>query len=321
MEADMSLNNFIPQVWSNEILFALRKAHVFAALCNRDYEGDIKNMGDTVRINGIGDVTISNYTKDTDLAAAQALTDAQTTLTISQAKYFNFEVDDIDAAQQMPKVMQEATRRAAYALADQIDTYLAGFYTDVPSGNAVGSSGSFTTPNAPVYNHVGDGTTPYDYLILLGQYLTQGNVPKPGRWMVVAPWIATYLKMDPRFSSYNTPLARATIQSPDLDPGAGGESPIDVGDATVTAFIGMLEGMQVFESNNAKNLGGTAGTAGSQDVVLAGHPMAITFANTVNKVEAYRPPLRFADALKGLTLYGGRTVRPYALAAAYLQHP
>ncbi len=44
-------------------------------------------MGDTVKINSIGDVTIYNYTKDTDLNSPQALTDAQAMLTISQAKY------------------------------------------------------------------------------------------------------------------------------------------------------------------------------------------------------------------------------------------
>jgi hypothetical protein len=318
----MSLNNFIPQLWGNELLFALRRAHVFAALCNRDYEGEIRQMGDTVRINGIGDITIFNYTKDTDIASAQALTDAQTTLTISQAKGFNFEVDDVDAAQQMPKVMQEAMSYSAYKLADAIDQYIAGFYTDVPSGSSVGTSAAPVTVAAPLYNNVGGGTTLYDYLVQLGQYLTQNNVPKPGRWLVVPAWGKTYLAMDPRFSSFNTAQARTTMQSPDLGLGADDGGPAGLNsDATVTAYIGRIEGMDVYESNNTAHLGGTLGAAGSQDVFLAGHPMAITFAHTVNKVEAYRPPLRFADAMKGLTLYGARTVRPYALAAAFLQHP
>ncbi len=77
----------------------MRKNLVFGAVCNRDYEGQIKQMGDTVKINMIGDITISNYSKDTDLASPQALTDAQSQLTITQAKYFNFEIDDVDAAQ------------------------------------------------------------------------------------------------------------------------------------------------------------------------------------------------------------------------------
>ena len=69
---------------------------MFGALFNSDYEGQIQRMGDTVKINAIGDITITSYTKDTDLSAPQSLTDAQTMLTISQAKYYNFEVDDVD---------------------------------------------------------------------------------------------------------------------------------------------------------------------------------------------------------------------------------
>jgi hypothetical protein len=68
-------------------LAALRKSLVYGNLFNTDYEGEISRMGDTVKINAIGDVTISNYAKDTDLNPPQALTDAQTMLVINQAKY------------------------------------------------------------------------------------------------------------------------------------------------------------------------------------------------------------------------------------------
>lgn len=83
----MSLNNFIPQLWADTLLAALRVNLVFGNLFNTDYEGTIQRMGDTVKINAIGDITISNYSKDTDINAPQALTDAQTQLVISQAKY------------------------------------------------------------------------------------------------------------------------------------------------------------------------------------------------------------------------------------------
>ena len=83
----MSLSNFIPTLWADTILAALQKNLVFGALFNTDYEGEIKQYGDSVKINAIGDITISSYTKDTDINAPQSLTDAQTMLTISQAKY------------------------------------------------------------------------------------------------------------------------------------------------------------------------------------------------------------------------------------------
>jgi NACalpha-BTF3-like transcription factor len=298
------------QLWANELLVALRANLVYANLFNRDYEGEIARMGDTVRINGIGEITISNYSKDTDINAPQALTDAQTMLVISQAKYYNFAVDDVDQAQQNPKVMQEAMSRAAYDLSLVIDQYLAGFYTDASASNMVGSSASFVTPVVPTQANVGAGTTVYDYLVVLNQYLDQSLVPAKGRWCVVPPWIKTLLTQDIRWTSFNTPDARQTIASGLSGSGANGD-----------AYMGQIDGMDVYVSVNAPHLGGTVGIAGSQDVVLAGHSMAATYAEGLNKTEAYRPPYRFSDAVKGLALYGAKTVRPQALAAAYLQHP
>lgn len=269
-------------------------------------------MGDTVKINMIGDITISNYSKDTDIASAQALTDAQSQLTITQAKYFNFEIDDVDAAQNANggQIMQEAMSWAAYRLRDTIDQYVAGFYLDAVS--AIGSSGTPTVPTAPTQTNIGAGTTVYDYLVQLGQKLTEQLVPIQGRWLIVPPWIKSYLTMDIRFSGYNTAGAQPTLAYGTLTD--SDRSPSD-------AYLGKIENMDVYESVNCPHIGGTVGIAGSQDVILAGHPIAITMAEGVNKTEAYRPPLRFADAVKGLVLYGAKTVRPYALAAAYLQHP
>lgn len=308
----MSLSNFIPQLWADTLLAALRVNLVYGNLFNTDYEGEIQRMGDTVRINAIGDITITSYTKDTDLNAPQALTDAQTMLTISQAKYYNFEVDDVDMAQAHPEVMTEAMSWAAYKLSLVMDQYFAGFYTDSISANLIGSSGSPVTPVVATSANVGGGATVYDYLVVMSQYLTQQAVPKSARWCVIPPWGKTLLTQDIRFTSFNTPDARLTILSGKLDASAGMAS---------DAYLGKVEGMDVYESLNAPHITGTSGVAGSVDVFLAGHTMAVTRAEGINKVEAYRPPYRFADAVKGLALYGAKTVRPYALSAAYLQHP
>ena len=163
----MSVSSFTPEVWSKEILVALQNVHVYAPLCNRDYEGDIANMGDTVRINGIGDITITTYTKDTDINPPQALTDAQTALVVDQAKYFNFAVDDVDALQQQPKVMGEALDRAAYGIGEGIDDFVAGLYVNAPSANMLGSSGSPITPAAAGGTDANIGTSVFDYLVKL----------------------------------------------------------------------------------------------------------------------------------------------------------
>lgn len=308
----MSLNNFIPALWADSLLAALRKNLVYGNLFNDDYEGEIQRMGDTVKINAIGDITISNYSKDTDLNAPQALTDAQTMLVVNQAKYYNFEVDDVDQAQAHPAVMGEAMAFAAYRLSDVMDQFYAGFYTDAISANTIGSSGTPTVPQAATQTNIGGGQTVYDYLTILGQKLTEAFIPKTGRWCVVPPWVKVYLVQDIRFTSFNTPEARLTITTGKLDASAGRSS---------DAYLGQIDNMDIYESVNAPHIGGTVGIAGSQDVILAGHRMALTKAEGINKVEAYRPPYRFADAVKGLALYGAKTVRPYGVATMYIQHP
>lgn len=304
----MSLDAFIPELWADTLLVALRKNLVFANLCNTDYQGQINQMGDTVRISGIGSVTISDYVKDTDINAPQSLTDAQTMLSITQAKYYNFEVDDVDQAQQHPKVMTEAMSYAAYQLAETIDEFVAGFYTDAPSANTIGTSGAPITITAPTDANIAGGTTVYDELVNLGQYLTQNNVPMSGRWAVIPPWCATYLALDIRFTSFNTAQANARLASGSVS---------DRGDY----FLGQIAGMNVYQSNNAHHVSGTVGAANSIDVVMAGHPMALSYADGLKKTEAYRPPYRFADAVKGLCLYGAKTVRPQALAVGFFEHP
>ena len=65
----MAISVFIPTIWSARLLEHLDKAHVYAGLVNRDYEGEIRNYGDTVKIQQIGDITVKSYTKNTDIAA------------------------------------------------------------------------------------------------------------------------------------------------------------------------------------------------------------------------------------------------------------
>ena len=72
----MSLD-FIPTVWAARLLTALEESLVYGQrqVSNRDYEGEIREAGNTVKIASIGDVTIDDYTKDTDIAEPDVLSD------------------------------------------------------------------------------------------------------------------------------------------------------------------------------------------------------------------------------------------------------
>ena len=120
----MAITNFISTVWSETLLGALDKRYVGVANCNRAYEGDIRECGAVVKICGVGDVSVGDYTKNTDMSAPQTLDDRLCELVIDQAKYFNFQIDDIDRAQSSPRLMSEAMRVAAAALANTADAYV-----------------------------------------------------------------------------------------------------------------------------------------------------------------------------------------------------
>lgn len=280
----MALNNFIPTIWGARLLVNLNKALRFAqeGVVNREYEGVISAYGDTVKINSIGRVTVGDYTKNANIGDPETLTDAQTTLTITQSKYFNFQVDDIDRAQQNPKVMDAAMGEAAYALNNTIDQYVAGMYLNAASANLIGSDG---TPK--VVGIGGSDAVAYNLLVNAKTALDVANVPDDGqRWFIAPPWWEGLLLLDERFVKFGTPPQN---------------------DRLLNGQVRRVAGFNLMFSNNVAN------TSDTKHKCMFGHPMAISFAMQINNVEAYRPEKRFADAVKGLALYGGKVVRPDAL--------
>lgn len=277
----MSIARFRPEIWSAQLLVAMRKALVYGNCVNHDYEGEIASSGDTVRITSIGRPTVSTYTPNSTVITPEQINDSQRALVVDQSKYFAFAVDDVDARQARGNVLPQAASEAAFALADVIDQFIAGFYTGIQSANALGSItvNSATTP-----------TDAYDkVLVPLKIKLDLANVPSAGRWVVIRPEFEGCLLRDARFIRANESGTTTGLRD---------------------GVVGRAAGFDIMLSNNAPN------TTGSEYATIAGNDTAITFAQQINKVEAYRPQSSFADAIKGLNLYGAKLVRPDALASA-----
>ncbi|MDP9185620.1 MAG: P22 coat protein - protein 5 domain protein [Actinomycetota bacterium] len=274
----MSIQRFKPEIWSARLLVALRKTLVYAGpqIVNRDYEGEISAAGDTVRITSIGRPTISNYVPGSTSINPEQLTDAQRTLVVDQSKYFAFEVDDVDARQAKGNVLPQAADESAYGLADVIDQYVASFYTGVSTANQLGTV-SITT-----------GDIAYNTLVDLSVKLDEANVPTEGRYVVIPPWYHGLLRKNTNFIN--------------------AEKSADGGAALRNGQIGEAAGFAVLKSNNCPLV------TGDDYAVTAGTNAAISFAEQINKTEAYRPQDSFSDAIKGLTLYGAKLVRPDNLA-------
>lgn len=275
----MAINNFIPEVWAAQLLSSLKKSLVYGGptVVNRNYEGEIRDSGDTVRITSISRPTVGTYTRGSTTITPEQLTDAGRSLLIDQSKYFAFEVDDIDLRQAKNggALMNEAADEAAYGLRDVADQFIAALHTGVASANALGTV-SVTT-----------GALAVTQLINLKVKLDNANVPNEGRYVVVPPWFHGLLLTDDRFVRVD----------------ASGTS-----EALRNGLVGRAFGFDILVSNNAPLV------TGDDYAVLAGHPMAISFAEQIVKVEAYRPQDSFSDALKGLHVYGAKLVRPSAIA-------
>ena len=89
----MSVATFIPTIWSARLLNHLENALVAKNFFNTDYEGEIRDMGDTVRINQIGNITIFDYERNKDMKPPEDATTAAQDLVIDQGKAFNFQKD------------------------------------------------------------------------------------------------------------------------------------------------------------------------------------------------------------------------------------
>ena len=174
----MAITTFIPEVWSARLLAHLDKNLIYANLVNRDYEGEIAAFGDTVHINQIGDITVKEYTKNTDIADPDQLDTAEQTLEINKGDYFNFYVDDVDKAQARAELMDSAMQRASYGLADKTDRYVAELLAGGTITTGLGSTSSPVTINKD---------NAYEYMIKAKTALDKANVPTAGRWIVVPP--------------------------------------------------------------------------------------------------------------------------------------
>jgi len=277
----MSIQNFVPTTWSAKILNTFEISHVLAGLCNNDYEGEISDMGDSVKINTVGPITVSAYVKNSSTITPEELSAPQTILNIDQADSFSFYIDDVDKAQANVSVMNKAMSNAGYAMSDSLDVKIGLLYDQAAN----------TVTDATF-----DAALALDTIGLASQYLSEAGVPKTGRWLVLPPWAVTKLVLS---KILNT------------------EGSVDANLAFVSGFVGKIMGFNVFESNNLYQ----TGTAPNYTTrCIAGVQEAITLAEQIVHTEAFRPEASFSDAMKGLHVYGYKVVQPEGLVQLVLTY-
>lgn len=300
----LAANGFIPEIWSGKLVEKFYDSTVLAAIANTDYEGEIANQGDKVRIRTKPTVTIKDYRADGALELERPV-GSVVDLLIDKGKYFNTILDDVmevqsdlnnlnlwseDAAQQMKITIDSAVLLDLLgdAHADNKGTTAGRISQDI-------NLGATTTPLAVVANSPGAGEVEVlDVLLRLGQALDEQNIPETGRWAVIPTWFSALIK--------RSELRQAYLSGDSISMLRNGR-------------IGMVDRFTLYVSNLLPN-GVAGGLAAGEFAVYAGHSHGLTFASQVSKVETLRSEMTFGTILRGLQVYGHKTIDSTAIAEA-----
>lgn len=293
----MAITNFIPELWSAAVQVPFEKALVFGqpTVANRNYEGEIKQKGDTVNISTVAAPTIRTYDKGADITI-EDVTDGNLKLVIDQGDYFAFRVNDVDRVQAAGDFESPTTSLAASGLKDKVDQYIASLFnlTAANGGpHADNRLGNVSVINGTGTGKPGDGqTTAWNVLVDLANRLNKKSVPTDGRYAIVDPDFLSALLNDPRFTRVD----------------ASGTS-----EGLRNGLVGRAVGFDILVSNNTVQASG-------RSLVVAGVPAALSFANQITETEALREQVRFADVIRGLNIYGAKITRPEGLATANCEY-
>lgn len=266
----MSYKNFSPRVWAKAIQHDLEVAHVFAEDCNKEYEGTVSNLGDTVKILGVGKPTVKTQVGgDIVLTGAEKVASTSVSMPIEHVSYFDYLVGDIDKAQATGGVMEALSKEATNALADEMDKLIANMAKDklavkhTPTATQITKENILETIDAVLAKLYGNNVKPNDFIS-----------------MTVPPWFYMLLKQ-----AYT---ALDTDNSKMLENGK----------------VGRYGNVVVRMSNNV------AKDTNDNDLIMIRTNKAVAFANPKVHTEPYRPEKGFADAVKGFVLYDAKIVRP-----------
>lgn len=275
----MSYANFIPTVWEEAINRELEKDCVFVEDCNRKYEGSVKQLGDSVRILGVGKPTIKHLSRanaTNDIDAPEVIEDTSVTMNINQIAYFNFLVGDIDEKQAVGGVMEALNEESGEGIADDIDQYIANLAKEKTAVKVYETALKVVASETPASGEV----NVLDALDKALEKLYTNNVKRKTK--IVAT-------VSPRFLTILNKAYRLTDT--------------DNHKLMKNGYVGMYNNITIKMSNNVATDNGV-------DLIQVKTPRAIAFANPLTHTEPYRPEKKFADAVKGFTLYDAKIVRP-----------
>ena len=307
---------FIPTLWSGKLLAKFYQNTMLSEVTNTDYEGELKNQGDTVRIRLAPSISISDYTVGQSLAY-EVPTPSFQDMQVNKGKYFGVQVNDVLAYQSDMSLMNMFTEDAAKQLkiAIENEVFFNSFVTEGPAAanegataGAISAAYNLGTDIAPI-----DQATPENVLkaiLRMSTALDEQNVPEDGRYLIITPFDRHLLMQSSIAQAYFSGDNSSTVRS---------------------GKIGMLDRFSVYVSNllpkgaaakalvaglSAASGGASLTDAKARRTMVAGTKAAVSFAMTINKTEPLRNQTDFGDIVRGLAVYGRKVTKPEALVVA-----
>jgi hypothetical protein len=299
-----SLNGYIPEIWSGKMIEKFYDSTVLAAISNTDYEGEIKNYGDKVRIRTKPTITIRDYRADGSLTVERP-EGGVIDLLIDKGKYFNTILDDVMRIQSDLNALNMWSEDAAEQMKIKIDQdVLLGIKGQADAANRGATAGRIsgdinlgatTTPVVIVPRSPTTGEVEIlDLILRLGLTLDEQNIPETGRWLVMPTWASSMIKM--------SELRQVFVSGDSISMLRNGR-------------IGMIDRFTLYASNLAP-AGVPGGLAAGESIIYAGHPHGLTFASQMTNMEAMRSEFTFGTIQRGLQVYGYKVVDDIAIAQA-----
>ena len=309
---------FIPTLWSKKLLVQFYEQTMLSEICNTDYEGELNNQGDTVRIRQVSSMNIRDYEVGMNLQY-EVPEPVYIDMQINKGKYYGVKVADLLQKQADLDLMNMFTAEAAKQLKISIEEEVF-FNSFVTEGANAYNKGATAGKLSAGYN-LGTDTAPIDAknpenvlnaILRMASVLDEQNVPSEGRWLIMSPYDRHILMQSDIAASFFSGDSSSTIRS---------------------GKIGMIDRFTTYVSNllpkgtTAKALvsgrsdtstGGAVSNALPRRMMVCGTKNAISFAATMNKTEPMRDPTDFGDIMRGLSIYGRKVIKPEALCTALI---
>lgn len=291
--------NYIPEIWSGKTLVKFYDTSLYGSIANTDYEGEIKQKGDTIQIRLTPDIVIKKYVIDQGLTYTKPES-STVELTIDQGYYYAFPINKVEQKQADINFVSDWANDAGEQLAIEIDTDInANVYSDADTNNSGITAGRLSSS----FNMGATGTPValtkvniLDFIVDCGTVLDeQKGIPASNRWAVFSSAICGLIrKSDLQDASFSGD-GRSSLKT-------GGE-------------YGTIDDFKIYKSNNLTTVADTGHTAVH---CMAGHKSALSFASQLTENDIVDNPTDFGKLQRGLQVYGYKVLKSTSLIDAYV---